>query len=157
MNEKIIVIGLIGMFLLTGFTAVSAVANSPPDKPSIPSPEVVTKIGHVVTLFTMSHDCDGDKIKYGFDWDGDEVVEDRDWTDFYESYETVTCPHIYMKTGIYKVKVIAEDTHGAQSEWSEPGKVTVRLIKNKTINLALLRFLDLFPNAFLLLQRFLKL
>jgi len=157
MKKRITIITIVSIFMLTGLTAISAMANSPPNKPGAPTPERVTKIFKVVTLYASTTDPDGDNIKYGFDWDGDGVIEDKDWTDYFESGETATCTNIYNKKGEYSVKVIAEDENGAQSEWSDSGKVTVKLTDTKSFYSFLHNLFEQFPNSFPIFRALLKL
>jgi len=92
--------------------------NLPPDRPSRPSGPASGKPGIVYNYTTSTTDPNGDDVRYGWDWDGDEEVDE--WTSFYPSGVTVTTSHSWEHMGIRLVRVKAEDTGGFQSEWSKP-------------------------------------
>jgi len=88
----------------------------PPEKPSGPSK------GYINTTYvftTESKDSDGDRIRFGWDWNGDNEIDELT-TEYYGSWETCSITHKWMKPGIYYVKVIAIDKYGMVSKWSEP-------------------------------------
>lgn len=66
-------------------------------------------------------DPDGDGIKYCFDWDDQTMT----WTERVASGQSVVVSHAWEKPGIYEVRVKVRDTHGLDSEWSAPLKVTI--------------------------------
>ena len=75
-------------------------------------------------------DPEGNDIKYGWDWNGDEIVDE--WTeDFYSAGEEIKTFHIWEQEGTFQVSVLAEDEHGAQSEWSDP--LSVIMPKSKSV------------------------
>jgi len=92
--------------------------NQAPAKPSTPAGPPVGKAGVAYTYSTFSQDPDGDRIKYGWDWNNDGIVDE--WTILYNSGEMVSTPHSWSSAGIYAIKVKAQDEHGAESEWSDP-------------------------------------
>jgi len=92
--------------------------NNPPDKPNKPEGPDSGAVGIEYTYSTHSTDADDDEIRYGWDWDGDNVVDE--WKDFYPSGETVNTSHIWNYEGIYNVKVKSEDDRGGQSGFSSP-------------------------------------
>ncbi|MBC7080882.1 MAG: hypothetical protein H5T44_01330 [Thermoplasmatales archaeon] len=94
--------------------------NYEPKKPEKSKGKIFAKIGKEFFYETISNDFDGDKIRYGWDWNGDEIVDE--WTDFYEPGNKIKISHLWNKPGIYKIKVIAEDEKGFLSKWSE-GKI----------------------------------
>jgi hypothetical protein len=63
----------------------------------------------------------GDQVKIIFDW-GDGTTSE---TGFVDSGENVSSSHHWSSEGVYYVRVRAEDTHGASSEWSEALEVTI--------------------------------
>jgi len=94
------------------------IGNRPPIAPAKP---VGPEYGNVYTYYDFSTQCmdpDGDDIQYGWDWDGDFQIDE--FTDFYESWETVIISHAWMDTGIYYVRVVAIDINGMIGEWSAP-------------------------------------
>jgi len=103
---------------ITGWCAenwLKKMENSPPSKPVLTS----LPIGYIrssITFDVYSIDDDGDKIRYGFDWDNDDIVDE--WTDFYDSGVTASISHTWNNEGIYSIKAIAEDEYGMKSSWS---------------------------------------
>ena len=91
-----------------------------PDEPSGPS----TGITECVYQFsTSTTDPDDDTVKYGWDWDGDDIV--NDWTNYYPSVTSVNVTHSWTVAGTYTVKVIAEDNVGDQSDFSSALTLTI--------------------------------
>ena|GEM_PF-5987985 len=71
--------------------------------------------------YTTSSSSSGNTIHYEFDWgDGS-----RTWTDWYDSGATATAEHSWTYSGTYYVKVRAEDSNNAWSDWSESLTVTL--------------------------------
>ncbi len=103
--------------------------NHPPNIPQKPSGE--QDIGpskkdydREYEYTTKATDPDGDRIKYGWDWNGDGIVDQ--WTDFYPSGQECKVKHKWeipkIKGGpcpFYGVKVKAVDENGAESIWSD--------------------------------------
>jgi len=82
--------------------------NSPPTRPERPSGPSSGLVNTEYTFSTNATDPDGDDIWFLFDWgDG----EDSTWG-------PASASHAYRRTGTYEVCVLAEDEHGAQSNWS---------------------------------------
>ncbi len=125
----------------------------PPDKPNTPSGETSGKTGKTYPYTTSTIDSDNDMVKYGWDWNGDNTVDE--WTGFYPSGTTISTSHSWEIDGTFNVKVIAEDTDGLQSEWSDP--LVVSMPRSRAINTYLLRFLQQHPILYQLIQRFFKL
>jgi len=101
--------------------------NNPPGKPTKPVGQLNGDVGTLYDYNTSSTDPDGDKIKYGWDWDGDDVVDEWDDNngDYYPSGEIITTSHSWSSSGSYWIKVKGEDELGAQSDWSDPLYVTM--------------------------------
>jgi len=95
----------------------------PPNTPSTPSGPSSLDIDDSGGYSTSATDPDGDRIKYGWDWDGDDEVDY--WTGLYQSGKTVTVSHSWSSTGTYYVKVKAKDSVGQQSSFSSSKKVVV--------------------------------
>ncbi|MEA2054493.1 MAG: Ig-like domain-containing protein [Candidatus Thermoplasmatota archaeon] len=79
-------------------------------------------------FYAVSTDPDNDTIRYGFDWNDNGTVDE--WTGFYFSGHSAHANYSWNETGNHSIKVIAEDEHGVQSEWSEPFSFT--LFQNDT-------------------------
>ncbi len=92
-----------------------------PERPARPKGKNLVIKGRKYTYETMSNSPSNKKIQYGWDWDGDGVVDE--WTDFYQSGEKVKVGHAWEKRGKYVVRAKARDEYGLESKWSEPIKV----------------------------------
>ena len=57
--------------------------NNAPEKPNAPSGPSSGKIEESYTFSTSTTDPDEHQIKYGFDWDGNEIADE--WTDLFNS------------------------------------------------------------------------
>jgi hypothetical protein len=104
-------------------TVVITGVNNPPNTPSKPTGPTSGIKGTSYSYSTSTIDPDGDKIRYGWDWNGDGTVDQ--WTNLSNSGMTVNTAHSFTSTGTYNIKVIAEDEHGAQSIFSETLPVAI--------------------------------
>jgi len=96
--------------------------NHPPNKPSISGPSSgYTGISYKFSASSI--DSDGDNIKYGWDWNGDGIVDE--WSGFYTSGTAATKSHSWISTGNYYIKVKAQDENGAESSWSDAKMITI--------------------------------
>jgi len=133
------------------FTTAIA-SNVPPNKPSIAGLQS-GKAGVEYEYTVSAVDPNEDNVKYFIDWDDGNTEE----TDYYGSGEEVTVGHTWDNTGTYTIRVKAEDTNGAESEW---GELEIEMPKNKifNFNFNLLEWLfERFPNAFPILRHMLGL
>lgn len=90
-------------------------APYPPEKPQGPTEG---KTYQPYTFKTRCQDPDNDRIKFGWDWDGDSQVDEV--TGYYDTWQTCSITHTWTEAGIYYVRVMAIDTHDMASELSEP-------------------------------------
>jgi hypothetical protein len=97
--------------------------NNPPLTPSIPLGPTSGVVGVPLTYKTSTTDPDGDNVRYGWDGNGDGLVDL--WTGYYPSGATCTVILLFYSPGTYSISVIAEDTFGAQSGWSPILTVTI--------------------------------
>jgi len=103
---------------LWDFTTASG-SNNPPTTPSKPNGPTTGVPGVPYRYTTSATDPDsGDQIKYGWDFDGDGIVDSGHWTGFYASGATCNLDVTFGGAGTYYLSVIAEDNHGAQSAFS---------------------------------------
>lgn len=127
--------------------------NSAPNQPAQPDGPNSGTPGIEYEFKTSTNDLDGDKIRYGWDWNSDKEVDE--WTSYYLSSEMVTTVHSWENKGIFFVRVIAEDENGFQSEWSKP--LTVTMPRNKLIkNPLLLRFIETVSNIYQIIKNILE-
>ena len=128
--------------------------NNLPDKPEKPSGPIEGKCWVPHTYFSSAIDIDNDKIRYGWDWDGDYVVDE--WTLLYESGEEVKVNHSWYVTGYYEIRVKAMDVHGAESNWSDP--LQISMPKNKRVVSSLfLQLLERLIERFTIIKQILHL
>lgn len=105
----------------------SMVMNLAPGRPSQPSGPAtgITDIPYVYS--TTAFDPVGDKLRYGWDWNGDGTVDQ--WDDnngnYYTSGMQVSIPHTFNTPGTYTIQVKAEDIYGKQGGFSPPLSVVV--------------------------------
>jgi hypothetical protein len=122
-----IIIANVGMGAATTYNKMQMKIgdNNPPEKPQRPQGEINGGVGNSYTYATRTTDPNSDYIQYGWNWTGEEGAE-IDWgPTYYPSGEGVTRNHTWTEEGTYYVRVIARDTSGALSEWSDPLSVTM--------------------------------
>jgi len=140
---------LICMLLIVPALSVIAAKNETPSVPIITG-ETNGKSGQTYTYSFISTDPDGDDINYCIDWgcgdpefcigpfsSGTEQSDSHEWSE-----------------GTYVIKVKAQDSNGAESEW---GTLTISMPKTKDIRTPFLLFLENHPRILLLLQMILGL
>lgn len=129
--------------------------NGPPNIPSKPYGPKTTKVGKECEYQTYTKDYQGDKVAYGWDWDGDFVVDE--WDDnngkYYLSNEIIQTKHTWTTSGTKKVRVKAKDECGYETDWSEP--LTVLVSKSRTISAKaiLQQLFERYTCLFYILQR----
>jgi len=96
--------------------------NSPPSTPSKSSGPTLCSINKTCYYSTSATDLDGDRIMYGWDWNGDGTVDE--WTNL-KTFGTTIQAHSWMEAGTYNVKVKAKDEYGEESAWSNSLTVNV--------------------------------
>jgi len=101
------------------FSSVRAsdILNRSPSTPSKPSGPISGIICEEYYYSTSSDDPEGLNISYGWDWDGD--LEIDEWTGFYEPNETCNISHYWTDPGEFNISVIANNSMGNLSDWSE--------------------------------------
>jgi hypothetical protein len=99
------------------------VLNEAPGKPNQPSGPTSGNIKQSYVYITSTVDPDGHQVKYGWDWDGNDVVDE--WTALYGSGEEAQTLHTWYQKGNYAVKVKAMDEYGEESPWSDPLGVSI--------------------------------
>jgi len=101
-----------------------------PEKPGGPSQG---ESGIMYTYTTSAKNPYGKKMEFGWDWNGDRIVDE--WDDnngnYYESDEVVRTDHSWTGDGAYLVRVIARDnTYEELSGWSDDLEVIMPKAKS---------------------------
>jgi hypothetical protein len=136
-----------------------------PGVPTPPSGSSRGKPGETYTFTTTSQDLDNDKIQYGWDWNGDLVVDQ--WTGFFDSGETCEVSHTWNESGSFNIRVVAMDEKGfingyhlneigEFSFWSDPLSITMPYSFDEPIPLFIRLFIQRFPHAFPILRQLLE-
>ena len=102
---------------------IEEVGNNPPNIPTTPSGPSTGSVGISYSYTTSSTDPDGDDISYGFDWDGDSIVDE--YSGLFSSGATCVMSHTWSYAGTFQVKVKAKDEHNDLSGFSSPLTVTI--------------------------------
>jgi len=107
--------------------------NDPPKTPDKPKGPNTLEPGQKGMFGTSTTDPNGDDIEYGWDWNGDMIVDE--WTESDISGNFVPISHTWENKGTYKVRVKARDTYcvkaKAESDWSEPREISVTKARSK--------------------------
>jgi len=100
------------------FIGVSmGMGNKAPNAPTIKGGPSTGKVGAAYSYSASATDPDDNYVMYGWDWNGDGVVDE--WTvDGGSGWQTHNT-HSWSSPGKYTVKVKAKDSHKAESTWSE--------------------------------------
>jgi YD repeat-containing protein len=123
---------------------VTVSENNAPDKPSKPDGLPAGKIKKPYDYSTSATDPDGHQVRYGWDWDGNMVVDE--WTDLHDSGEEVNTSHTWYTKGNYNIRVKAKDEYGKEGNWSDP--FPVGMPKSKAIYLQFIQLFELFKEKF---------
>ncbi|MCJ7572085.1 MAG: PKD domain-containing protein, partial [Candidatus Thermoplasmatota archaeon] len=98
--------------------------NNPPLTPNIFSNSIISGINNnPYTYSTSTIDPANNKIRYGWDWNGDGIIDE--WSKLLNSGSTDTRSHTWASAGTYNIKVKAQDEHGAESSGSTPKTITI--------------------------------
>jgi hypothetical protein len=97
--------------------------NQPPNTPSQPNGPDFEYICLSGNYSCSTTDPDGDNISYGWDWNGDLIVDE--WTDWYLSGEPCIVSHFWDEPGYFSIRVKAKDIFENESGWSTPLNDTI--------------------------------
>ena len=117
-----------------GDPSVAFKLSMPPNKPEKPTGETSPEPNQAYQYSSSTSEPDGEQLYYMWDW-GDGTLSE--WDGPYNSGETVQASHSWSEKGTYDVRIKARDSHGVESEWSDPLSITMPKIKNS------LRFRDI--------------
>jgi len=133
-NTKTFMTDDMGQFILPltltpAFITIDDPSNNPPYAPAQPSGPTSGVVGVSYFYTTSAIDPDGDDIQYGWDWDGDGIVDE--YSNLMNSGNVDSRSHAWTSTGTYNVKVKAKDEHNALSDFSSPLAVTITSGENQ--------------------------
>ena len=134
--KKGIVLGIIILFVGASVAVPAApnikilpkvknvILNGTPNAPSQPSGNTSGYICIDYNYSTSTTDPSGLNVSYGWDLDGDLIVDE--WTGWYVSNETCTIAHNWSAPGDYNISVKAKNTLQNESNWSAPLNITIQ-------------------------------
>jgi len=95
----------------------SIVEDNTPPLPQKPEGKTEGYEGIEYEFNFTATDLEGDNVSYMINW-GDGT--DSGWTDHFDSGEKITKTHSWSTKGTYDIKLKANDSLGAKSDWSDP-------------------------------------
>ena len=101
--------------------------NNPPQIPNIPVGSANGVPAASYSYSTLAMDPDGDKVLYTFDW-GDAAKSN---TPLINSGVATSANHTWSKAGKYRIRIMATDSKGAFSQWSEPLNIIINTPPDK--------------------------
>lgn len=105
--------------------------NNPPNTPNRPTGPTTGKLYDSIEFSTNATDPNNNQIKYGWDWNGDDTIDEWSW--LITSGNTCYKKHTWYNPGTYNIKVKAKDSLGAFSNWSDVKTIQI-LIENQPPN-----------------------
>ncbi|HWR62943.1 MAG TPA: C25 family cysteine peptidase [Candidatus Thermoplasmatota archaeon] len=123
--------------------------SQPPAKPQAPSGPASGKINTEYTYTSSTTDPESDQVSYMFDW-GDGSFSS--WVGPLNSGATASAKKTYTVEGSYQIKVVAKDSHGKLSIWSDPFSISMPYTYEQPLMHFLERLFEQFPHAFPLLR-----
>jgi len=123
--------------------------SQPPAKPQTPSGPASGSVNTEYTYSSSTTDPESDQVSYMFDW-GDGTTSS--WVGPLASGTTASAKKTYTVEGSYQIKVVAKDSHGKLSIWSDPLAISMPYSYQPPFLQFLEHLLERFPNAFPLLR-----
>lgn len=123
--------------------------SQPPVKPATPNGPASGNINTEYIYTSSTTDPESDKVSYMFDW-GDGTFSS--WIGPLNSGAIASAKKTWTKQGTYPVKVVAKDSHGVLSAWSDPLPINMPLSYQPPLIHFLERLFEKFPNAFPMLR-----
>jgi len=101
------------------------------------------QVNDIIELDCIGSDPEGGAVKVKIDWGDGEMSDFSDWL---PSGELFHDSHQYTSSGIYQVKVVAQDEPGLTGDWSEGSKIVV-IDETVQENSAPVAFFENFPDV----------
>jgi hypothetical protein len=130
-------------------TLVIGERSQPPAKPATPNGPASGKVNSEYTYTTSTTDPESDQVSYMFDW-GDGTFSG--WVGPLNSGTTASGKKTWAIKGIYQVKVVAKDSHGKLSQWSDPLSISMPYSYEEPFKRLLEWLFGQSPNAFSMLR-----
>lgn len=102
--------------------------NTNPAIPNEPTGSTICNLNESCEFSTQAADPDEDPIRYGWDWNNDDIVDE--WTDYAPSAETISIFHVWNTIGTYTITVKAQDIVGDESSFSTPLLISINTPPN---------------------------
>jgi chitodextrinase len=102
--------------------------NTPPNAPLKPIGPTLVEAGTVYQYNSSAVDPDGDQVRLRFDW-GDGSLSA--WSNLVASNTSVSASHAWANVSNYPVRVIAQDSNGSNSSWSETLTVMISQVESE--------------------------
>jgi hypothetical protein len=120
--------------------------NLPPETPSIGGSKI-GKVGVEYNYSFVATDPDGDNVYYYILW-GDDTVSG--WLGPYSSDKEISFSHVWLKKGVYTIKIKAKDINGLfSSQW---GTLKIYMPRSISYTSLFMKFFERFPHAFPILR-----
>jgi len=103
-------------------TIVPSTPNNPPLNPYAPVGPSSGNVGQSLSFSVSSTDPDNDQIRYCWDWNGDNSIEEC--SNYGASGWTQTISHTFSAPGTYNIKVKASDSRSS-SNWSQSLSINI--------------------------------
>jgi len=159
MKKKIISLGIVSIFLLMGLTTTASKVTKEVDNDN--HPPVITQCYIYVSgggeyIKVKANDPDGDKIRFGIDFERDGEVDI--WRGYWSSFTRTGVVELYDEKEFKNfytggnVFLVVEDEHGAQSDWVNPSTDP----RSKSINNPILNIYEKIFSKFPILQQLIQ-
>ncbi len=107
------------------FNLTAVDPNTPPNPPTLTGSTTGTT-STPYTFTTQASDPDNDTLKYGMDWDNNGSVDEwMSTSGFVASNTSQNFSHQWASSGSYTFKVLAQDSRGGNSPWSNLHTITI--------------------------------
>jgi hypothetical protein len=115
--------GNISVISSANFSLVGESSNISPNIPIKPSGPSEGQPFVNYTFSTVTTDPNNDNIRYGWDWNGDLLVDE--WTLYYPSNTPFQINHSWSIEDVYDIRVKAQDIDGDTSNFSTPLSIII--------------------------------